>query len=548
MSNGKLLVHPKPYPDESVPGYILRLMELNGYRYAHGFFNGAGLSFNNASQMHNAQVDIAVQGKVADFANRTVEEINQQGYRVEASITRPTSVHWRGFALPIDSLRTTQACVCPQCLVDTPYVRQAWDWAFVTACPTHQCILYDSCPACSRPLLKHRETVCLCLCRFDFRKIVPEPATAKGAAAFLSSEAGDKISQSRRFRDWMTVAKAIAQTDQHVTGAIDLLNLPVRRQHQLMEQAYEVLVQDGVEELAFEFANARHSSHPSLGARFAVFPLRAIFKELLGQDSLNRVLVKLAVSPRSSSTQADGAVCDLSTSELAFVLNVSERVTAELGALIGRRVEEEEYDKRGWVFPASVVGTLLTKLHTPKSAEVTIQTFSAQDIWAPGSQLEVGGIASVLSKVLGGDLDVVAVDPAIGVPSLRFQKTARVDASVPPDSNIRTHLTVADCAAKLNIYTDAVYRTLEAGILRSTKVGRRYFITQADFVDFTSRYVFVREVALALKVNPTNLAEKLMDAGVRPVSGPAIDGGLVYLFLRADLAGIDVVKAARAVG
>lgn len=45
---------------------------------------------------------------------------------------------------------------CPKCLAKNCYLRREWRLAFVTSCPTHDCMLMDRCPSCETPLHFHR--------------------------------------------------------------------------------------------------------------------------------------------------------------------------------------------------------------------------------------------------------------------------------------------------------------------------------------------------------------------------------------------------------
>jgi hypothetical protein len=100
---------------------------------------------------------------------------------------------------------------------------------------------------------------------------------------------------------------------------------------------------------------------------------------------------------------------------------------------------------------------------------------------------------------------------------------------------------VAAVATQLGIYSNAIYRLMRAGLLMpdlpSSRKSARF--SQEIIDSFSAQYVFVKEVASRLGVNHTNLADRLRSLGIEPVSGPRIDSGLIYLFRRSDLEGID---------
>lgn len=66
--------------------------------------------------------------------------------------------------------------VCPCCLGEQVYLRQHWEHAFITACPTHGCLLMEKCPGCCTWLSSEREHIELCPCGQDLRATTTEQA------------------------------------------------------------------------------------------------------------------------------------------------------------------------------------------------------------------------------------------------------------------------------------------------------------------------------------------------------------------------------------
>ncbi len=54
--------------------------------------------------------------------------------------------------------------VCPQCLVESPYHRAAWDLSFSSACPAHHRMMVNACPDCGEPLRWRGVDLTLCGC------------------------------------------------------------------------------------------------------------------------------------------------------------------------------------------------------------------------------------------------------------------------------------------------------------------------------------------------------------------------------------------------
>ena len=73
--------------------------------------------------------------------------------------------------------RTHSDSICPLCIAESPYARNHWEHAYVTACPKHHVLLIDQCHACGENLSPERLYVGLCSCGCDLSSMKPMPAT-----------------------------------------------------------------------------------------------------------------------------------------------------------------------------------------------------------------------------------------------------------------------------------------------------------------------------------------------------------------------------------
>lgn len=122
-----LALTPRPFPDESLIGYLVRLASTNGYRYIRRIFKE---NIINAAVRYNVEVvNIAL--------------------ALELSIARPavkaTSVLWESPIL-------LQARVCPKCIEELGYIKSEVQNPYITHCSTHGDELIDTCPACKQQL------------------------------------------------------------------------------------------------------------------------------------------------------------------------------------------------------------------------------------------------------------------------------------------------------------------------------------------------------------------------------------------------------------
>src|SRR5690606_1054780 len=66
-------------------------------------------------------------------------------------------------------------------------------------------------------------------------------------------------------------------------------------------------------------------------------------------------------------------------------------------------------------------------------------------------------------------------------------------------------------------------------------VGETKQFSKKKLHEFDNKYTLVALLAKQLKVNPTNLVEKLVSIGIKPVHGPHIDSTPINIFLKTDV-------------
>jgi hypothetical protein len=165
----KILVSAPPRADENLRGYLLRISELNGYENPLWLRRAAGLEFLTASSMDHVQA-------LALILRRKPEEMVHMSLLAQpgkASTHRPflqTVVHRH--LIELQDVR-----LCPTCLSDDPYMRLLWDFRPLPCCPVHETHFATDCPACRKPISKHRPGVTTCVCGYDVTDIACDRAT-----------------------------------------------------------------------------------------------------------------------------------------------------------------------------------------------------------------------------------------------------------------------------------------------------------------------------------------------------------------------------------
>lgn len=167
---GRLLVGGKPFPDESLLGYVIRLTEQNVYETPAWMLKMAGF---NSDQIHQSCAFVFRPQDGAAGLSRLAgvneSELLPLGYPQALSPGRAPSYLFSGHRVAQYLIQPARPKLCPKCLSESPYCRRIWDLLTVTACPVHRCLLINRCPKCKRDISCVRSRVRVCRCEFDWR-------------------------------------------------------------------------------------------------------------------------------------------------------------------------------------------------------------------------------------------------------------------------------------------------------------------------------------------------------------------------------------------
>lgn len=159
-----LPAHPKPYFDELLSSWLIRLAHTNGLKvqtFCHLLFPNFEI-WNRDIDRHAPDFVIET---LAEKTGSTAEQIHAttlnffQGKLFDNN-KLSAQLSW------ISSLKAHHRkrqhhgiAFCPQCLADdeTAYFRKSWRIAMHTFCPIHQIMLHDCCPQCGTYIAFHRQ-------------------------------------------------------------------------------------------------------------------------------------------------------------------------------------------------------------------------------------------------------------------------------------------------------------------------------------------------------------------------------------------------------
>lgn len=171
----RLLKRPRPYPDESLAGYIIRLSEANHYASPKLIFQVSGLRARGiyANIFYQEKDDLSRLSNLCDVEKNTLWLMAFPGFIFrQAKVVKQAKVF--SDVVPTDALNRNRVQLCPICLQEKPYYRSIWELSIVSACPLHHCVLINRCPQCQLPIQWSRPSIVLCSCQFDWRSFQPE--------------------------------------------------------------------------------------------------------------------------------------------------------------------------------------------------------------------------------------------------------------------------------------------------------------------------------------------------------------------------------------
>jgi hypothetical protein len=176
----RLLFSSEPEPDESFMGYLLRLTEKNRGETPSWLASKARINSYVRAPLNfvfNNSLDFST---LAALTEASEDALKALPYHPADGVRRKMG-EYLFFGRPVYQymIRLRRPKICLECLRVFRYVKKVWEFALVTACPLHKCLLLDACPECKKPISWIRRRMSVCRCGFDWRKSrsVPVPDT-----------------------------------------------------------------------------------------------------------------------------------------------------------------------------------------------------------------------------------------------------------------------------------------------------------------------------------------------------------------------------------
>lgn len=167
-------MHPKPFFDESLKGYIARISTLNGYESCSWVYQNSGLTQKDGKQMINVNKISPSTVSLEKLANLTLNVESElwalsyydQFGDFEDHPFNETIINY----LKKNALNTSRnAKYCPDCLKENEYFRKLWELTVYNVCHKHHCLMISKCPRCDRSVDLRIPPIGECKCGFEYK-------------------------------------------------------------------------------------------------------------------------------------------------------------------------------------------------------------------------------------------------------------------------------------------------------------------------------------------------------------------------------------------
>ena len=415
---------------------------------------------------------------------------------------REDDVVWMGFAVRQDCLRFRRTKICLACYLERGYAPANWDHVASLACSKHRILLDDACPCCGAPWTPDRDPFG---CGCDRETMVALQQSCSERAAILmdhiiDAQDQDGLTMLGHFWHLSEYWKKIGLTLSKFDVAESLADLSIRDWPNLPPQAEGTTL------------------HP----RVALAPLLAM------RDRRCRAFTKDLLTKRMPAYHAP---------RLDDVLWPATTVQAVLGIgpmpfskLINDQHIVPIADGR---YSAAAVNDLLSYI---------VAGSERQEVVPPIPNLRGGNrkksMAKLISMIKAEDVTAYSCPPQGALADLRCIPR---DSS-PPETfdGISRH----EAAIRLGTSVESVRRAIKLKFLQATKGAPwsavQWVICERSLREFEEKYVFASAIARRHGAAVTTVSSRLRSAGLQPISGPGIDGGSSFLFMRGDVERIDL--------
>lgn len=535
-------------------GYLLRLSELNYYSTPFNLVK-TGVSWRDSKldkSSINDYIKLLASGDIDlhEFSvlfEESIETLESLRYPiVHSAIDNHPDIHeFFFYDVPSNYLRFAHPRVCMECLREAPYHRSIWDFAPLTCCPKHKLLLTDQCPCCDKQLTWARKAVNFSQCGIDLTKALPVKVDHN--QYWLSNEIQYLLNYTSRD---LAQVKSDETSTRRFDDIIDVLSL--------IDEKSKLLSDSNRKQFRYEFQWQPNSAlHKLLMAMICNLDVGPYFT-IRFTHTIDKTLKTRTIglkNPHSNKTLKheitlfhrtllNRQTATIVKTDLCSCLGITRRLleSIELHELLLPSSGPQVNAAGDYRYNLSDVVKLLNEFVSHSSLEID-DSVSLGHHLRYCSVSDKRPVGQLIQEMLKGKIIFHVARNTTSLLEIQIEKSSliRFLQRTKKRKHSESYLTVYAVAAELKSYPEVIYALLNKKLLPFIHIGKSKVVHKADVTAFNNNFVFISELASDYACNPTNLSEKIMDEGVKAVSGPRIDGNKVYIFNRKDILNLDML-------
>jgi hypothetical protein len=556
-----------PVPDglqHNLLSYISRVSFANHYFDLPAVASSAGLRQAGSSWRMDLKKAVSGQydiSRLARLMGASEEDIHGLTYPVAAGSTFGGRHLYLGHLVPWSSLDVGRPRYCPQCVEASPSYPRYWDIVWYTTCHKHRVPMVQRCGACDVTLewssWNWSNTCTHC---GKTRSVAGQesPESAIECSAALSTFSAYSPAQDTGCGQRIgSLFELLSSTSQLSLAAIPRSMLgrfefsphlwSIEERQRLVAFTWPLRKDDNSAGAAIAaLMTDSKRRYPHLDRDSHCLRLQHIVRDIPNEERRSRLLGQLCIArsqPRDQNNVSPEDNDDIATVSMVQVMLGTSRhniMTLIKAGLLKGRFAHEQKRRSDWVVPIASVNELLGRFASVASPSTNTTGSSINTLARTPMGAALGGYSGIVAAICEGRLSVNAKWGDYRLSSLQVDQLSLL----PTTELLRQSLTVPELMKRSGLYADAIYSLMKLGFLPYSREKRlttpQRVVSVEDYGQFDNKYAVVTQIAADLKVNPTNLSDRLIDAGVLPVSGPRVDGGLINMFVRADLNSVDL--------
>ena len=306
----KLLLRPKPLPENSLSGYLMKVANDNGLTFSawsdligipsRKFLNPSDITYGRHSS-----------DKYAGSIGLNDNLLRNMIYECERGLTRANSARFKNMDVPLVLMRKLSAPMCPQCAEEELVPPADWDMLLHTSCSLHSLLLHTDCPKCRIPLRWTRGELFRCQCDFSLKDLARTEGRSSPPFA------------NRHHLMQVTTMACFYFSDSAASLDLNILtSQTIGKLNEVVSSAFEA-IQNGQEAITTwlrSVAEKRLATNGALGQRWAILPLLiGLPKETKLNDWLRSVLPTEVSVPKDATLSIES----ISLWEAAVLLKLS---------------------------------------------------------------------------------------------------------------------------------------------------------------------------------------------------------------------------------